>query len=84
MIISKMVFFFILTEDNIKQLFKVKDSKTEAEIQAILSHHLFSKLSPSGTYIMDADRMPVGFKKCPACDADLVLGNTSLGTILQL
>ncbi|XP_052072837.1 uncharacterized protein LOC127710915 [Mytilus californianus] len=73
---------FLRDEDNIRHLLKVQEAKTEAEIQAIISHHLFSKLAPSGSYILNADCNPLGVNKCPVCNVELVLGNTSLGNYL--
>lgn len=72
-------FLFFCTDDNTRYLLKVQEAKTEAEIQAILSHHLFSKLVSSGSYILNADCNPLGVNKCPVCGVELVLGNTSLG-----
>ncbi|CAC5361471.1 unnamed protein product [Mytilus coruscus] len=66
-------------ECNSKHLGKVKEAKSEAEIQAILAHHLFSQLAPTGKYVIDGRCAPVDLKKCPACKADLVYGDTSIG-----
>ncbi|XP_071179139.1 uncharacterized protein [Mytilus edulis] len=73
---------FLRDDDNTRYLLKVQEAKTEAEIQAILSHHLFSKLASSGSYILNADCNPLGVNKCPVCGVELVLGNTSLGNYL--
>ncbi|VDI51996.1 Hypothetical predicted protein [Mytilus galloprovincialis] len=70
---------FILDECNSKHLGKVKEAKNEAEIQAILAQHLFSKLAPTGKYVIDGRCTPIDLQKCPACQEDLVYGDTSIG-----
>ncbi|XP_052082785.1 uncharacterized protein LOC127720298 [Mytilus californianus] len=70
---------FIQDECNSKHLGKVKEAKSEAEIQAILAHHLFSQLAPTGKYVIDGRCAPVDLKKCPACKEDLIYGDTSIG-----
>ncbi|XP_063397760.1 uncharacterized protein LOC134682093 [Mytilus trossulus] len=70
---------FIQDECNSKYLGKVKEAKSEAEVQAILAHHLFSKLSPTGKYVINGRCAPIDLKKCPACKEDLVSGDTSIG-----
>lgn len=75
-------FSFVFLEKNIEHLKKVKSAKSEAEIQAILSHHLFVLLAPSAEYLIDGHHSwPADLKKCPACHEDLNLGNTSIGKI---
>ncbi|XP_071178407.1 uncharacterized protein [Mytilus edulis] len=70
---------FIQDDCNSKHLEKVKEAKSEAEIQAILAHHLFSKLAPTGKYVIDGRCAPIDLQKCPACKEDLVYGDTSIG-----
>ncbi|CAC5411562.1 unnamed protein product [Mytilus coruscus] len=69
----------LFRECNSKHLGKVKEAKSEAEIQAILAHHLFSQLAPTGKYVIDGRCALVDLKKCLACKADLVYGDTSIG-----
>ncbi|CAG2219593.1 unnamed protein product [Mytilus edulis] len=71
---------FILDECNSKHLGKVKEAKSEAEIQAILAHHLFSKLAPTGKYVIDGRCTPIDLQKCPACKEDLDYGDTSIAS----
>ncbi|OPL21144.1 hypothetical protein AM593_05912, partial [Mytilus galloprovincialis] len=73
------VILSIFIECNSKHLGKVKEAKSEAEIQAILAHHLFSKLAPTGKYAIDGRCTPIDLKKCPACKEDLDYGDTSIG-----
>ncbi|XP_052060185.1 uncharacterized protein LOC127700658 [Mytilus californianus] len=72
------LFEFLQDENNSSQLLKVKKATTVAEIQAILSHHLFAPLVSSGSYIND-EQFPDHLKKCPACGENLELGDTSFG-----
>ncbi|XP_076080270.1 uncharacterized protein LOC143050786 [Mytilus galloprovincialis] len=79
-LLRECVLKFLRDEKNIEHLKKVKSAKSEAEIQAILSHHLFVLLAPSAEYLIDGHHSwPADLKKCPACHEDLNLGNTSIG-----
>ncbi|CAG2232324.1 unnamed protein product [Mytilus edulis] len=66
-------------ECNSKHLGKVKKANSEAEIQAILAQHLFSKLSPTGKYVIYGRCAPIDLMKCPACHEDLEYGDTFIG-----
>ncbi|CAC5386264.1 unnamed protein product [Mytilus coruscus] len=69
----------VIPECNSKHLGKVTVATSEAENQAILAHHVFSKLAPTAKYVIDGRCAPIVLKKCPACKADLVYGDTSIG-----
>ncbi|XP_076105872.1 uncharacterized protein LOC143074207 [Mytilus galloprovincialis] len=66
-------------ECNSKHLGKVKEAKSEVEVQAILAHHLFSKLAPTGKFVIDGKCTPIDLQTCPACQEDLDYGDTSIG-----
>ncbi|VDH92719.1 Hypothetical predicted protein [Mytilus galloprovincialis] len=71
------LFKFLQDENNSSLMLKVKKANTVAEIQAILSHHLFGPLTSSG--YMNDKQFPNHLGKCPACGEDLKLGDTKFG-----